>query len=189
MPAAVPGIDGDRGGRPRYDAVFLDRDGVINVPMPDGEYVTSPAGLVLVPGAAAAIQRLAASGSPVLVITNQRWVAWTEGGVAALSRIHDRLRARLRAEGARLTAIFACVHDAGRCRCRKPQPGLVYRALRHHRGIDPARCALVGDRETDIDVARHFAMTSVRLGPPDVRTAATHVAATLSGAADVLLDG
>ncbi len=59
----------------RRGAAFLDRDGTINVKAPDGEYITAPEQVRLLPGAAAAIRRLNDAGVLVMVVTNQRGIA------------------------------------------------------------------------------------------------------------------
>jgi D-glycero-D-manno-heptose 1,7-bisphosphate phosphatase len=55
--------------------VFLDRDGTVNVKAPHLGYVTSPAGLCLIPGAAAAISALNRAAMRVILVTNQRWLS------------------------------------------------------------------------------------------------------------------
>ena len=171
-----------------YDAVFLDRDGVLNVKAPDHGYITDPADLVLLPGAARAVRRLTDAGHPVFVVTNQRWVAGAADGHARLAAVHARLTHLLASQGAQLTGVFTCPHEASSCGCRKPLPGLVHSALSAHAGlrIDPGRCALVGDSEPDIEVGAHFGMTTVRIAPPDTPTTASHLASHLPAAVHLL---
>ena len=56
-------------------AAFLDRDGTLNEKAPEGEYITSPADLRLLPGAAEAVRRLNEAAIFVVVVTNQRGIA------------------------------------------------------------------------------------------------------------------
>ena len=56
-------------------AAFLDRDGTLNVKAPEGEYITSPADLRLLPGAAESVRRLNEAAMFVVVVTNQRGIA------------------------------------------------------------------------------------------------------------------
>ena len=70
-------------------AAFLDRDGVINVKAPEGQYVTRWEEVRFLPGVAAAITKLNESGFRVIVISNQRCVAKglvTSAEVEALHR-------------------------------------------------------------------------------------------------------
>jgi D-glycero-D-manno-heptose 1,7-bisphosphate phosphatase len=171
------------------DAVFLDRDGVLNVKVPEGMYITRPDEVVLLPGAAAAVRRLNQAGVPVLLVTNQRSIArglLTEAGYAAVAA---RLRALLAAAGARLDAEYVCPHERGTCDCRKPLPGLLRRAAADRPALRLTRCALVGDSESDVAAARAVGAAAVRLAPPGTPTAAESLAPDLSGAVDLLLAG
>ncbi|MEP6992580.1 MAG: HAD-IIIA family hydrolase, partial [bacterium] len=86
-------------------AALLDRDGTIIV---DRVYTRDPADVVLLPGAAEALRRLAAAGYPAIVITNQSGIA---RGLISLSDYHavrQRLDELLAAEGASLLDTFTC---------------------------------------------------------------------------------
>jgi D-glycero-D-manno-heptose 1,7-bisphosphate phosphatase len=138
------------GGRVRsWQTVFLDRDGTINVKAPQGQYVTSPAALVLIPGSAAAIARLNAAGIRVVLVTNQRWLAGPAADPAGYARVHARLLELLAAAGAHLDAAYHCPHDRGCCGCRKPGAGMLTRAAREHR-FSLGAAVMVGDTETDV---------------------------------------
>src|SRR3954462_760083 len=90
-------------------AALLDRDGTINVKAPEGEYVTRPDEVELLPGAAEAIAALNAASVAVMVITNQRGIALGRMTEEDLAGIHARLSAELEAEaGARIDAFFHC---------------------------------------------------------------------------------
>ncbi|MDQ2874577.1 MAG: histidinol phosphate phosphatase, partial [Actinomycetota bacterium] len=90
--------------------VFLDRDGTLNLKAPDGEYVTDPAGLSLLPGAAEAVARLNASALRVILVTNQRWLSQPGTDPARYAAVHSRLTGLLAAAGARLDAAYHCPH-------------------------------------------------------------------------------
>jgi D-glycero-D-manno-heptose 1,7-bisphosphate phosphatase len=59
----------------RPEAVLLDRDGTVNVKAPEGEYITHPEQLQLLPGAAKAIKTLNDALVTVVIVTNQRGIA------------------------------------------------------------------------------------------------------------------
>ena len=136
-------------------AVLLDRDGTLTV---EGEWLTRRQDLALVPGAAAALARLAARGWKLVLVTNQSAVARGLITPQQLDRIHAELQVRLAAGGARLDAIYSCPHHptAGQgqyrvdCECRKPKPGLGLQAAREL-GLDLARCWMVGDAARDLE--------------------------------------
>jgi D-glycero-D-manno-heptose 1,7-bisphosphate phosphatase len=136
-------------------AVLLDRDGTLTV---EGEWLTRRQDLVLVPGAAAALARLSAAGWKLVLVTNQSAVARGLITPAELQEIHAELQQQLGAHGARLDAIYSCMHHPTEgkgaykveCECRKPRPGLVLQAAREL-GLDLARCFMVGDAARDLE--------------------------------------
>jgi D-glycero-D-manno-heptose 1,7-bisphosphate phosphatase len=134
----------------RLDAVLLDRDGTINVKAPDGEYITSPEQIELLPGAAEAIAALNRAGVPVAVVTNQRGIALAHMTEADLDAVHEHLRSLLEARGARLGPIFHCPHDKGACACRKPGT-LMLEQARDHFGLETLdHCLMIGDSDSDV---------------------------------------
>jgi D-glycero-D-manno-heptose 1,7-bisphosphate phosphatase len=143
---------------------FLDRDGTINVKPPEGDYVTRPEDLALLPGAAEAIGRLNAAGWLVVVVTNQRGVALGRMTAADLAAVHARLEAELAAAGARLNGIYACLHDEDSCDCRKPATGLFEQARADHPGIDLAEAVMIGDSWRDMDAARALGLRGIEVG-------------------------
>lgn len=141
-----------------FDAVFLDRDGVINEE--DG-IIRSIDQLRLLPGVGEAIARLNQAALPVIVITNQPVVARGWCTEVELGVIHDHLRDLLRAFDATLDAIYYCPHHENAndpayrvvCDCRKPRPGLLNDAAKDF-DLDLSRCVLIGDRTVDLEAAR-----------------------------------
>ena len=134
------------------EAVFLDRDGVINENRPD--HVKSWAELELLPGAVDAIARLARAGVPVFVITNQAIVNRGLVSREVVEEINARMVREIEAHGGRIADIAYCPHrDDEGCECRKPQPGLLVTLARKH-GIDLGDSVLIGDALTDMQAGR-----------------------------------
>jgi D-glycero-D-manno-heptose 1,7-bisphosphate phosphatase len=160
---------------PRRKAVFLDRDGVINV---DRHYVHRIEDFEFVAGTPQALRRLQRAGWLLVVITNQSGIArgfYTEADYQQLTRhMHETLRAC----GVVLDAVLHCPHlpDAQvpayrrDCDCRKPGPGMLLQAA-DRLAIDLGSSALVGDRHTDLLAGRAAGVDRcilVRSGhPPD----------------------
>ncbi len=136
-------------------AIFLDRDGTINL---DAGYITAAEQFRLYDFAAPAIRRLNEAGWVVIVVTNQAGIArgvYTEEFLAGL---HETMVETLRRDGARLDAIYHCPHyqadDAPArnptgCGCRKPEPGMLHRAAREH-GLALHESWMIGDRYRDL---------------------------------------
>jgi D-glycero-D-manno-heptose 1,7-bisphosphate phosphatase len=133
-------------------AVFLDRDGVINrtfirdgTPCPP----VSLRDLEILPHVPEALSALKAQGYSLVVVTNQPDVARGTASRELVDSIHERLKGELG-----LDAIFTCFHDdADECDCRKPKPGLLFRAA-HDLGIDLTSSFMVGDRWRDVEAGR-----------------------------------
>lgn len=151
-------------GLQSISAIFLDRDGTINVKPPDGDYVTSPADLVLLPGSARALAQLNAAGLTTILITNQRWLSGPSGDPVRYYAVHGELKRLLAAEGAWLDAAYHCPHAANTCDCRKPAPGMLLRAARDHR-LDLSRAVTIGDSDTDLLAGRSAGTATILLRP------------------------
>jgi len=137
-----------------HPAVFLDRDGTINVNAPSGDYVTSPEGLKLLPGAAEAVRQLADAGFRVVVVTNQSCVGKGLVSSEELREIHVRLRDMLSEAGAEVDLVLHCPHtSADDCDCRKPAPGMWLRAA-GDLDLDLASSYTAGDAARDLQAGR-----------------------------------
>ena len=163
----------------RLDAVFLDRDGKINVKAPEGEYITRPEQLQLLPGAGEGIRILNRAGVAVVVITNQRGVALGRMDEADLTTVHSRLQELLAGHGARIDGIFYCPHDKGVCDCRKPGTLLLRRA-RSALGLTTLRhSVMIGDSQSDVEAGQRAGARTVLLDPRGVAPQRADVAPTL----------
>lgn len=136
-------------------AVFLDRDGTINV---DTIHVSRADSVRLIPGVAAAIARLNAANVPVIVVSNQSGIGRGLFTMELYDEVKRRIDELLAAEGAHLDAVYICPHSPEvqpACDCRKPGAMLYQQAASEH-GIDLAKSWYVGDRLRDILPARTF---------------------------------
>ncbi|HEX7118961.1 MAG TPA: HAD family hydrolase [Longimicrobiales bacterium] len=130
-------------------AAFLDRDGTLIV---ERGYLADPDGVELVPGAAAALRRLAAAGYRLVIVTNQSGIARGLYGTAEFHAVQRRVEERFAAEGVRFDGVYFCPHHpevTGACACRKPAPGM-YRRAGRELGLDLARSVYVGDKPSDV---------------------------------------
>ena len=161
--------------------VFLDRDGVINRKMPEGQYVTGWQHFDLLPGVPEAIARLNQAGLRVLVVTNQRGIALGLYTAEDVRHIHAELQRELAAHGARIDGFYFCPHDKRECNCRKPLPGLFEQAQADFPEIAPAASVIIGDSLSDIEFGRNLGMRTVFIeGDPEHRKAGAERAAELA---------
>jgi len=180
-------------GIPLKPAIFLDRDGTINV---EKDYLIDPADLVLFPGVGEALRRGRQAGYLLIVVTNQSGVARGYFTTSEVERLHDHLQGELLAYGVQIDAFYLCPHHpqhgAGPCDCRKGSPGMLLQAARDHH-IDLAASWMIGDKRSDVEAGIKAGCRSilVRTGygeqegqgvPP-----ATLIADSLAGAVDLIL--
>lgn len=133
----------------RRPAVIIDRDGVLNEKPARAEYVRSWADWRWLPGAREALRLLKESGYRVLVVSNQAGVGRGVMSEADLVAIHERMKAEARQAGGEIAAVYYCPHNWSQgCTCRKPRPGMLFRAQRDF-GLDLSRTLFIGDDERD----------------------------------------
>ena len=143
-------------------AVFLDRDGTINIYK---NYITNPDEFELIDGVAEAIAILNNKGYLVIVVTNQPVIARGECSINTLQEIHNKMETLLGQKGAYIDKIFYCPHhpDKGfsgeiseykiECCCRKPKPGMILNAAQQY-NINLSESYMVGDSLSDVDAGK-----------------------------------
>ncbi|MEI8342265.1 MAG: HAD-IIIA family hydrolase, partial [Verrucomicrobiota bacterium] len=163
------GIVAKKSGEGPVPAVFIDRDGTLNVEV---NRVSKPEQLELIPGVAEAVRELNRAAIPVIVITNQPVIARGDCSEEDLRRIHDKMETVLGAGGAFINDIYYCPHHPDKgfagertelkivCDCRKPAPGMFFRAAEDW-NIDLKNSWFIGDTTTDIRAARNAGVRSV----------------------------
>lgn len=145
-------------------AVFIDRDGTLS---DEVGYINHPSRFRLLPYAADAIKHLNENGWLAIVTTNQAGVARGYFSEDMIATVHEAMTKDLERDGARLDAIYYCAHHPSvgeppyrfDCDCRKPKPGLISRAARDFE-IDLNGSWMVGDRYSDVELARNAAVKS-----------------------------
>lgn len=145
-------------------AVFIDRDGTISEEV---GYINHPSRFRLFPYAADAIKHLNDNGWLAILVTNQAGVARGYFSEEMIQTVHAALTTNLESDGATLDAIYYCAHHPSvgeppfrlDCDCRKPKPGLITRAAQDLE-IDLSASWMVGDRYSDIELARNAGLKS-----------------------------
>lgn len=135
-------------------AVFLDRDGTINV---EKDYLYRPEEFAFLPGVPEAIARLNRAGLTVIVVTNQSGVARGYYALEQVHLLHQYIRDRLAEHDATIDAFYICPHHPTEgqgayrtdCDCRKGNPGMLLRAAEEW-NIDLAESFMVGDKDADL---------------------------------------
>ena len=153
----------------RQRAIFLDRDGTMNV---SKGFISNADDLELIPGTVEAIKAINKSGALAIVITNQPVIARGECSFEELHNIHNKLKTLLGEKGAFVDDIFYCPHHPDKgfegevpelkfdCECRKPKTGMVDEAVKKY-NIDLSKSYMVGDSTMDLELARNAGVKSV----------------------------
>lgn len=132
--------------------VFLDKDGVINHDSPD--YIKSWSEVEFIPGSLDAIRRLTEAKFAIILITNQSAINRKLMTREGLDYMLTKLTHAVTDKGGEITDMFYCPHtpDEG-CDCRKPLPGLIYKACGRY-AIDLASACMIGDSARDIECGK-----------------------------------
>ncbi len=148
----------DLTARMRRPALFLDRDGTINI---DHGWVGTRDRFEWVQGARDAIRMATAAGWHVFIVTNQSGVARGHYNEAAVASLHAWLAEEIRRDGGTIDDVRYCPeHPEAALPAyrrtsdwRKPAPGMILDLIRAW-DLDPANCLMVGDRPSDMAAAR-----------------------------------
>lgn len=161
-------------------AVFLDRDGVLNE---ERNYLHRVEDVVLIPGAPAALKRLADVGFKLFIVSNQSGVGRGYFTLADVEKIHAHLAAEFAQTGARFEKIYFAPEAPDQpSRGRKPSPQFLFDA-RDEFGLDLAQSYMIGDKLIDLEcgwnagvrssilVRTGYGATTERESPQQVRRA------------------
>ncbi|MDU1572088.1 MAG: D-glycero-beta-D-manno-heptose 1,7-bisphosphate 7-phosphatase [Pantoea sp.] len=138
----------------KVPAVFLDRDGTLNV---DHGYVHEIDNFQFIDGAIEALQELKKMGFALVLITNQSGIARGMFSEDQFMQLTEWMDWSLADRDVDLDGIYFCPHlpdapvEAYRqaCDCRKPHPGMLLSAQKHL-DIDMAASYMVGDKTEDV---------------------------------------
>lgn len=145
--------------------LFVDRDGTL-IGEPDDFQVDSLEKFRLVEGVIPALKRIQDAGWSLVMVTNQDGLGADNYPQAAFDRVQAFLESLFRSQGIVFDAVHVCPHlETDGCDCRKPRLGLLLDYLRD--GFDRARSAVVGDRDTDMALARALGVRGFKLGGID----------------------
>jgi D-glycero-D-manno-heptose 1,7-bisphosphate phosphatase len=145
-------------------AAFCDRDGTISEEYPDDVWptITRP---VLRSRTVEGLRLLRDLDYEIFIVTNQPLIG---AGVLTMDQYEAYTRdllASLERNGVTVREILMCPHtkEMG-CRCCKPRPGLIESAVARHASIDLKQSFVVGDRQSDMQLAAAFGMRGFSVG-------------------------
>lgn len=153
----------------KQKAIFLDRDGTINVYIP---FLTNKNSFELIEGVSDAIKMINSSEYLCIVVTNQPVIARGECTFADLDEIHKRMETLLGRDGAYIDGLYFCPHHKDKgfpgevpelkfdCDCRKPKIGMLLKAAKDY-NVDLSKSIVIGDSTLDIKMAENAHMRSI----------------------------
>lgn len=134
----------------KQPALFLDRDGVINV---EKDYLYKIEEFEFIEGIVALCKHYQELGYLIVVVTNQSGIArgyYTEDDFEHLTAW---MKKAFKKQGVTIDAVYHCPHHpdiSGACACRKPNPGMLLEAADAY-DIDLEASLIIGDKERDIE--------------------------------------
>lgn len=133
--------------------LFLDRDGVINKKL-ENDYVKSWKEFEFLPNVIEALKILRSIFGKLIIVTNQRCIGRGIITEKDLENIHFNMLNVLEKHGIKIDKIYHCPHDYEKemCECRKPNPGMLYKAKIDFPEIDFTKSIVVGDSFSDLDL-------------------------------------
>ena len=141
-------------------ALFLDRDGVINV---DKGHVIRAEDFEFTKGIFELCRKYQNGGYLIIVITNQARIAKGVCSEDDFEILTLWMVEQFKKNGIKISKVYHCPHHpdiTGPCDCRKPNPGMLIQAIKKF-DLDITSCVLIGDKETDIEAGK-------RAGIPDL---------------------
>jgi len=142
--------------------LFIDRDGTL-VEEPADEQVDALEKIRFMPGVFAGLFALQEAGFRLVMITNQDGLGTPSFPTEQFQRCQDFIVRSFASQGVTFDAIYVCPHRPGdQCECRKPQTGLLQDWLGTH-SIDVARSAVLGDRDSDMQLADNLGVRGLRI--------------------------
>lgn len=159
-------------GKRMNKAIFLDRDGTLNI---DYGYVHEIDNFKFIDGAIDALRELKKMGYMLVLVTNQSGIARGYFSEVQFLQLTEWMDWSLAEQDVDLDGIYYCPHHPeGKgeykesCDCRKPKPGMLLQAIKELK-IDPTQSIMVGDKVEDLKAgigAKVKTNVLVRTGKP-----------------------
>lgn len=140
-------------------ALFLDRDGVVNV---EKNYLYKVDDFELMDGILDVCRHYEAKGYLIIIVTNQSGISRGYYTQEDFNRLSQWMIEYFKSLGVTITHIYHCPHHEsidGNCDCRKPEPGMFLDAQRDF-DLDMANSVMIGDNERDIQASIRAGVTT-----------------------------
>lgn len=142
----------------KIKALFLDRDGVINV---DKNYVYKEQDFEFCEGIFALCELFLSKGFKIFIITNQSGIARGFYSEEDFEKLSEFMCKGFEKKGIKITKIYHCPHLEG-CECRKPKPGMILKAKAEF-DIDLENSVFIGDNLSDMGAGKNAGVQTLCL--------------------------
>ena len=144
--------------------LFIDRDGTI-IQEPDDFQVDDLRKVKFIPNVISALKELSQEGYQLVMVSNQDGLGTKSFPEEQFKLCQEFMLDTLSSEGVTFKEIFICPHfESDNCECRKPKTGLLSEFLTHN-NIDTSRSYVIGDRETDMQLAEKMSIAGIKIDP------------------------
>jgi len=159
--------------------LFIDRDGTL-IEEPADKQVDKLEKIRLMPGVITSLLALKSLGYRFVMISNQDGLGTDSFPEVDFNSCHDFIMSLFRSQQIEFDEVFICPHFADDyCDCRKPKAGLITQFLASNT-LDLAHCAVIGDRESDLLLAKAIGVQGIQVSASDSGHSWENVLATLS---------
>lgn len=167
----LSGLVENRCYKNKQKAIFIDRDGTLNVYK---GFITSHAQIELEKGVLEGVKKINESGYLAIVISNQPVIARGEATFSAVEQTFNKIETLLGEGKAYLDGIYYCPHHTDKgfkgevkrlkkdCCCRKPKIGLIEKAVKDF-NLDLSACFMIGDTEVDVLTGKNAKIPQIQL--------------------------
>jgi len=160
-------------------AVFLDRDGVINI---DHGYTYKPSEFEFYPGVFETCRMMQQSGYKLVVVTNQSGIGRGYYSELDFQHLSQWMVQQFAEHDVNISGVYFCPHHPEKaqaqylrhCDCRKPEPGMLLKAAQEL-DLDLSASIMIGDKESDVVAGKKAGVkVCVRIADTEVATAADY---------------
>jgi D,D-heptose 1,7-bisphosphate phosphatase len=137
---------------------FLDRDGTI---IEDKDFIKTPDEIEFLLGSIEAIKILRKLDYKIIVISNQSGIGRGILTEEMVEKVNESFLERLKKENAEIDGLYFCPHSPeDNCDCRKPETGLIKRAMAEHK-LDLKDAVVIGDKLSDVELGKKLRAKTV----------------------------
>jgi len=155
-------LDSNNSEQDKRPALFLDRDGVINIESV-GSYITSWSEFQFHDGVLDALAAVSHLFSAIVVVSNQRGVGRGIMPIEALREINNNMSTAIGAAGGRIDKVYCCTATSDDDHNRKPNVGMGMQAQEDFPAIDFKNSIMVGNSISDMEFGKRLAMKTIFL--------------------------